>query len=69
MADQLDALPDGYKVEINKHRTIDDHGVKRVELHTQYETLLYTAEGAQQLGEELIKAGEKLEEEQDGTNN
>lgn len=59
---ELDELPDGYKVLIESHTRAG----KRVELHTQYETLLYTAQGAQQLGKALIEAGEKLEEQQDG---
>lgn len=59
---ELDELPDGYKVLIKSHTRAGE----RVELHTQYETLLYTAQGAQQLGKALIEAGEKLEERQDG---
>lgn len=61
----LDALPDEYRVTT----TNEEERVDSVLLQTKYEQLLYSAEGAQQLGRALIKEGEKLEERQDGTNN
>lgn len=59
----LDALPEGYSVTTTDGENREDSVV----LQTKYETLLYTPEGAQQLGCALIEEGEKLEEQQDGT--
>lgn len=61
----LSALPNEYSVSIIENENRQDS----IMLQTKYEQLLYSAEGAQQLGRALINQGEKLEEQQDDSNN
>lgn len=55
---ELDQLPESYSVTT-------DEEYNQVLLHTQFETLIYSPEGANQLGKALIQKAEELQDAND----